>query len=111
MPMASERKSKTSPAPALRVVAGGKAAAAKGVRAGEPGERGKRIKFDLETWHALDLLARDGMKSFQELADEAFRDLLRKHGRPVDLKDALKKSLKESEQPKRRGKERPPQAD
>jgi hypothetical protein len=111
MRMASARKSKTSPAPALRVVAGGKAAAAKGVRAGEPSERGKRIKFDLETWHALDLLARDGMKSFQELADEAFRDLLRKHGRPVDLKDALKKSLKESEQPKRRGKERPPQAD
>ena len=53
--MASARKSKTSPAPALRVVAGGKAAAAKGAsaRAAEPGERGKRIKFDLETWHAL----------------------------------------------------------
>jgi hypothetical protein len=101
MPMASARKSKTSPAPALRVVAGGKAAAAKA----EPGERGKRIKFDLETWHALDLLARDSMKSFQELADEAFRDLLHKHGRPVDLKDALKKSLKQSEQPKRRKKE------
>ena len=109
--MASARKSKTSPAPALRVVSGGKAAAVKGARAGEPGERGKRIKFDLETWHALDLLARDSMKSFQELADEAFRDLLRKHGRPVDLKDALKKSLRESEQPKRRGKERPPQTD
>ena len=111
--MASARKSKTPPAPALRVVAGGKAAAAKGGRAREPGERGKRIKFDLETWHALYLLARDSMKSFQELADEAFRDLLRKHGRPVDLKDALKKSLKESAggQPKRRGKERPSQAD
>ena len=109
--MASARKSKTSPAPALRVVSGGKAAAVKGARAGEPGERGKRIKFDLETWHALDLLARDSMKSFQELADEAFRDLLRKHGRPVDLKDALKKSLRESEQPKRRGKERPPRTD
>ena len=109
--MASARKSKTSPAPALRVVSGGKAAAVKGARAGEPGERGKRIKFDLETWHALDLLARDSMKSFQELANEAFRDLLRKHGRPVDLKDALKKSLRESEQSKRRGKERPPRTD
>jgi hypothetical protein len=32
------------------------------------------------------------MKDFQELADEAFRDLLRKHGRPVDLKDALRRS-------------------
>ena len=111
MPMASARKSKTSSAPALRVAAGGKTAAPKGVQAGEPGERGKRIKFDLETWHALNLLARDSMKNFQELANEAFRDLLRKYGRPVDLKDALKKSLKESEQQKRRGKERPPQAD
>ena len=32
------------------------------------------------------------MKDFQELADEAFRDLLKKHGRPVDLKDALRRS-------------------
>ena len=32
------------------------------------------------------------MKDFQELADEAFRDLLRKHGRPVDLKEALRRS-------------------
>ena len=32
------------------------------------------------------------MKEFQELADEAFRDLLRKHGRPADLKEALRRS-------------------
>jgi hypothetical protein len=32
------------------------------------------------------------MKDFQELADEAFRDLLKKHDRPVDLKDALRRS-------------------
>jgi hypothetical protein len=32
------------------------------------------------------------MKDFQELADEAFRDLLKKHGRPFDLKDALRRS-------------------
>lgn len=53
---------------------------------------GKRIHMDDETWRALDLLARDQMKTFPELADEAFRDLLRKHGRPVDLKDALRRS-------------------
>ena len=41
--------------------------------------RGKRVQFDDETWHALNLLAHDQMKDFQELADEAFRDLLRKH--------------------------------
>jgi hypothetical protein len=54
---------------------------------------GKRLQFDDETWAALDVLARDRMASFQELADEAFADLLRKHGRPTDLKTALRKSV------------------
>ena len=53
----------------------------------------KRVKFDDATWQALDLLARDRMMDFQELADEAFVDLLRKHGRPTDLKSALRQSL------------------
>jgi len=53
---------------------------------------GKRIQFDEESWAAVDLLARDRMMTFQELAEEAFRDLLRKHNRPVDLKEALRKS-------------------
>jgi hypothetical protein len=53
---------------------------------------GKRVQFDAQTWQALDLLARDRMMDFQELADEAFRDLLRKHGRPTDLKTALRQS-------------------
>jgi hypothetical protein len=51
---------------------------------------GKRVQFDDETWHALDLLARDRMMGFQELANEAFSDLLKKHGRPTDLKTALR---------------------
>jgi hypothetical protein len=54
--------------------------------------KGKRIQFDDETWQALDLLRRDSMMDFQELADEAFRDLLRKHGRPTSLKSALRQS-------------------
>ena len=53
---------------------------------------GKRIQFDQESWATLDLLARDRMMTFQELAEEAFRDLLRKYNRPVDLKEALRKS-------------------
>jgi len=53
---------------------------------------GKRVQIDDETWAALDLLARDSMKTFQELADEAFADLLKKHERPVDLRTALRKS-------------------
>jgi uncharacterized protein with von Willebrand factor type A (vWA) domain len=58
--------------------------------------RGKRVQFDDETWNALDLLARDRMQDFQELADEAFTDLLRKHGRPIDLKAALRQSIKDA---------------
>jgi hypothetical protein len=53
---------------------------------------GKRVQFDDGTWLALDLLARDRMMDFQELADEAFRDLLKKHNRPTDLKSALRQS-------------------
>ena len=53
---------------------------------------GKRMQFDDQTWRQIDLLGRDQMKDFQELADEAFRDLLKKHGQPVDLKDALRRS-------------------
>lgn len=53
---------------------------------------GKRIEIDDETWPVLNLLAKDRMMSFQELADEAFADLLKKHGRPVGLKSALRKS-------------------
>jgi hypothetical protein len=57
---------------------------------------GKRVQFDDETWQSLDLLAREQMKDFQELADEAFRDLLRKHGRPANLKEALRRSAGET---------------
>jgi predicted DNA-binding ribbon-helix-helix protein len=55
---------------------------------------GKRVQLDDETWASLDLLARDRMMTFQELADEAFADVLKKHGRPVDLRAALRKSAR-----------------
>ncbi len=54
----------------------------------------KLIEFDDATMTALKLLASDSMSSFQELAEEAFADLLKKHGRPTNLKDALKQSLR-----------------
>jgi hypothetical protein len=59
-------------------------------------ERRKLIAFDQETWNALDLLARDTMSTIQELADEAFRDLLHKHNRAVDLRTALRLSARET---------------
>lgn len=64
--------------------------------------RRKLVEFDEETWAALDVLARDRLASFQELADEAFRDLLHKHHRPVGLRAALKESVKAEAGHKRR---------
>ena len=54
----------------------------------------KLIAFDDDTSDKLKQLARDRMATFQELADEAFSDLLKKHGIPIDLKDALRKSVR-----------------
>jgi hypothetical protein len=54
----------------------------------------KLIAFDDDTLDKLTQLARDRMATFQELADEAFADLLKKHGIPIDLKDALRKSAR-----------------
>jgi hypothetical protein len=52
----------------------------------------KLIAFDDETRAALTLLGRNRMATLQELADEAFADLLKKHNVPIDLKDALRRS-------------------
>jgi hypothetical protein len=52
----------------------------------------KLIAFDDDTFDKLRQLSRDRMGTIQELADEAFADLLKKHGIPIDLKAALRKS-------------------
>lgn len=54
----------------------------------------KVIEFDDETYQALVQLGRDRMATLQELADESFADLLKKHDVPKDLKDALRRSVK-----------------
>jgi non-homologous end joining protein Ku len=59
----------------------------------------KLIAFDDDTFDKLKQLGRDRMATIQELADEAFADVLRKHGIPVDLKDALRKSASLSKAP------------
>jgi non-homologous end joining protein Ku len=61
----------------------------------------KLIAFDEDTFDKLKQLARDRMATFQELADEAFADLLKKHGIPIDLRDALRKSARLENAPKR----------
>lgn len=54
----------------------------------------RRIEFGAETWNALDRLSKDRMATIQELADEAFRDLLKKHRRPTSLNEMLRDSLR-----------------
>jgi hypothetical protein len=71
--------------------------ARKAKTAGEPKSvplRRKLITFDEDTWQAVEVMARDQMKSWEELTDEAMRDLLKKHGRSADLRTALKLSIK-----------------
>jgi len=54
----------------------------------------KLIAFDEDTFDKLTQLGRDRMATIQELADEAFADVLKKHGIPIDLRDALRKSAR-----------------
>ena len=54
----------------------------------------KLIDFDDETLAALTPLGRNRMVTLQELADEAFADLLKKRGVAIDLKDALRRSAR-----------------
>jgi hypothetical protein len=61
----------------------------------DPQTRRKLVEFDGETWLSLDLLRRDTFATFQELADEAFRDLLKKHHRPLTLRHALRQSARD----------------
>ncbi|NGX98044.1 MAG: hypothetical protein G4V63_23410 [Candidatus Afipia apatlaquensis] len=56
----------------------------------------KVIEFDDGTYQALVQLGRDRMATLQELADESFADLLKKHGVPKDLREALRRSVKAS---------------
>jgi non-homologous end joining protein Ku len=70
----------------------------------------KLIAFDDDTFDKLKQLARDRMATIQELADEAFADLLKKHGIPIDLKDALRKSASLSKQSEKSNPPRKPRS-
>ena len=59
----------------------------------------KLIAFDDDTFNKLTELGRDRMATIQDLADEAFADVLKKHGVPRDLKEALRKSASSSQKP------------
>ena len=42
---------------------------------------GKRVQFDKETWAVVNLLRQERRRSYRQLADEAFNDLLKRPGR------------------------------
>jgi hypothetical protein len=61
---------------------------------------GKRVQFNDETWEAVMAVARQRGRTFQQLADEAFNDLLRKYGQPVGLMAALGESVGQRRKPR-----------
>ena len=62
---------------------------------------GKRVQFDDETWAAIEAVANETGLSFQEVANEAFADFLKKHKQPVGLRAALEESVAEKPRKKR----------
>jgi len=54
---------------------------------------GKRVQFDDDIWEAVTAVALKSGRSFQDLTDEAFADLLKKHKQPVGLMASLKESI------------------
>ncbi len=53
----------------------------------------KMIHIGSASFDALQRLAKDKGQTFQDLVDEALADLLKKHKRPVTLKEMLSGSL------------------
>jgi hypothetical protein len=54
---------------------------------------GKRVQFDGETWQAIEaVMSRHGL-TFQELTDEAFKDVLKKYKRPFGLMASPRESV------------------
>jgi hypothetical protein len=51
----------------------------------------KLIAFDDDTFDKLTQLERDRKSTIQELANEAFADVLKKHGVPVSRTEGLRK--------------------
>ena len=66
----------------------------------------KMIHVSMASNEALQALAAEAGQSFQDLIDEAVADLLKKHKRPVTLKQMLSESLAAGDKDTIRGKPR-----
>ncbi len=53
----------------------------------------KMVHIGMASLEAMQTLAADTGRTFQELVDEAVADLLRKHRRPVTVREMFDKSL------------------
>jgi hypothetical protein len=51
---------------------------------------GKRVQFNDEMFEATLAVVRQRGRTFQQLADESFKDLLKKHGQPVGLRGGFR---------------------
>lgn len=60
-----------------------------------PAMVGKRLRFDRDTWNAIEVLAQDQMKDIPEIVEEAMRDVLKKHGRSADFRQQLRMSARQ----------------
>jgi len=64
---------------------------------------GKRVQSDQETMQAIEnVMTREGLR-FDQLANEAFKDVLKKHGQLIGLMASLRESVEKP--PKRIGTE------
>jgi hypothetical protein len=63
---------------------------------------GKRVQFDQATMQAIEaVMTREGLR-FEQLADEAFKDVLKKHHQPVGLMASLRESVESRKGTKRK---------
>ena len=66
---------------------------------------GKRVQFDDETWEAIVALAHRNGSSFEQLTEEAYAGLLKKHKQPVGLKASLKEKREQATETQQEPKE------
>jgi len=58
------------------------------------GTKRKTVVIDGDVAYAMETLARYGDRDLNELAEEAFRDYLKKHGHPISVEEALRQSVR-----------------
>lgn len=58
------------------------------------GTKRKTYTIDANVAYALETFARDGHRDPNQMAEDAFRDYLKKHNRPISVEEALRQSVR-----------------